>query len=138
MCKHIYNSPAGLITKPALIHAEKSRDIAGDIAKYWSHVTAPISNMTCAFATAGSRQIANAVLISRSLIFPILLDTAPKLYRVLQLPPDFWPLPEPPNARDSAAALAYPSTAGTTRLCNQPHRPDVCTGASKLTGLFPV
>ena len=56
-----------------LIHAEKSRDIAGDIARYWSHVNAPISIIACAFATAGSRQIANAVLINRSLIFLILL-----------------------------------------------------------------
>jgi hypothetical protein len=64
-----------LLNQP-LIHAEKSRDIAGDIARYWSHVNALISIMTCAFATVGSRQIANAVLINRSLIFLILLDIA--------------------------------------------------------------
>ena len=31
-----------------------------------------------------------------------------------------------------------PSTAGTMRFGNQPHRRGVCTGASRLTGLFPV
>jgi hypothetical protein len=48
------------------------------------------------------------------------------------------------SARQQAAragGVTYkenPSTAGTTRLCNQPHRPGVCTGALRLTGLFPI
>ena len=74
--KNIYNSLAVPITEPAADPREKSRDIAGDIARYWSHVNAFISIMTCAFAAAGSRHIANAVLINRSLIFLILLDIA--------------------------------------------------------------
>jgi len=65
--------PVWLLNQP-LIHAEKSRDIAGDIARYWSHVNSPMSIMTWAFATAGSRQTANVVLINRTFIFFILLD----------------------------------------------------------------
>ncbi|MGA7252187.1 MAG: hypothetical protein WBX35_13235, partial [Pseudolabrys sp.] len=54
-----------------------SRDCAGDIAKYWSHLIAPISMVICAFAVTGRSEIANAVQINRSLISLPLLDNAP-------------------------------------------------------------
>ena len=42
------------------------------------------------------------------------------------------------NEWRSPAALAYLSTAGTMRFGNQPRRRGLCTGALRLTGLFPV
>ncbi|MGB7280252.1 MAG: hypothetical protein WBD15_21225, partial [Pseudolabrys sp.] len=48
----------------------------GDIARYWPHVNAAISIVTCAFAAPERSEIANAVLINRSFILLILLDAA--------------------------------------------------------------
>ena len=56
-----------------------------------------------------------------------------------------WPLTGPPkrmaryrNARNSPAALAYPSTGGNIRFGNQPRRRGLYIGALRSTQLFPV
>src|SRR4029078_312098 len=55
--------------------------MAGDIARYWPHVNAAISIVTCAFAVPERSEIANAVVINRAFILLILLDAAELVYR---------------------------------------------------------
>jgi hypothetical protein len=73
-----------------------SRDVIdGDIARYWSHLIEFISMESCAFAAIGRIEIANAVLINRSLISLLLLKCQQGL-RALEHGPVF-PYPNLPT-----------------------------------------